>query len=243
MNSETPILRTDLRNYIPLIASGKVREIYELDKSTLLFVTTDRISVEAIVRGYITGSAWKEYSEKGTVHGMELAGPNGRKLVESERMEKPVYTPSTKAEVGANDENIHPDRAADIVGLKYAQRIEKLSLEIYEKAASYALTCGIIIADTKFEFGLDESTDEIVLIDEVLTPDSSRFWPASSYKVGGPQESFDKQYLRDWLTRNGLKGKEDVELPEDVVKKTGEKYREAYEKLAKRALDHTVNSE
>lgn len=315
MDLETPVLRTHLQNYLPLIASGKVREIYELDKSTLLFVTTDRISaydvvlkngvpskgsllsllsvhwfallqsmiptlhthfislslpptlqqslpphvvsqlqhrcmqvhrlkvfpIEAIVRGYITGSAWKEYTEKGTVHGMKLAGPNGRKLTESEKLEKPLYTPSTKAEAGGKDENIHPDHAAGIVGLKYGKRIEELSLEIYEKAAAYALTCGIIIADTKLEFGLDQTTDEVVLIDEVLTPDSSRFWPASLYKVGGPQESFDKQYLRDWLTRNGLKGRNDVEMPEDVVNKTGGKYKEAYERLAKRAWDHTLN--
>ncbi|MCJ1470846.1 Bifunctional purine biosynthetic protein ade1 [Pseudocyphellaria aurata] len=330
MDSEPPVLQTDLRNYLPLIASGKVREIYELDQSTLLFVTTDRVSaydvilkngipakgfllsllsvhwitllqtmiptlrthfislsipptlqqslpphllsqlehrcmqvhrfkvfpIEAIVRGYITGSAWKEYTEKNTVHGIQLSGPNGRKLIESERLVKPLYTPSTKAEAGAKDENIHPDSAADIVGVTYAKRIQELSLEIYEKAAAYALTCGIIIADTKFEFGLDDRTDEVVLIDEVLTPDSSRFWPACSYKVGGPQESFDKQYLRgllfsspilsvfvltlpDWLTNNGLKGKEGVELPEEVVKKTGEKYIEAYEKLSKRAWDHT----
>jgi phosphoribosylaminoimidazole-succinocarboxamide synthase len=142
-----------------------------------------------------------------------------------------IYTPSTKAEAGKNDENIHPSKAAEIVGEKYASRIEELALKLYTTARDYAYERGIIIADTKFEFGLDEETDEVVLVDEVLTPDSSRFWPRESYQVGRDQESFDKQYLRNWLTREGLKGKPGVEMPEEIVKETRAKYVEAFEKL------------
>lgn len=142
-----------------------------------------------------------------------------------------IYTPSTKAEAGQNDENIHPSQAAQIVGEKYASRIEKLALDIYSVARDYAYERGIIIADTKFEFGLDEETDEIVLVDEVLTPDSSRFWPKDKYEIGRDQESFDKQYLRNWLTREGLKGKAGAEMPREIVDETRAKYIEAYEKL------------
>ncbi|KAI9819220.1 MAG: Bifunctional purine biosynthetic protein ade1 [Pycnora praestabilis] len=184
--------------------------------------------IEAIVRGYITGSAWREYQNKGTVHGIEVR----QGLRESEAFPKgPIYTPSTKAEAGKNDENIHPDRAAEIVGEQYATRIQDMALSLYSMARSYAIERGIIIADTKFEFGLDTTTDEVVLVDEVLTPDSSRFWPASSYRIGEAQDSFDKQFLRNWLTAEGLKGKEDVEMPDEVVRKTAEKYREAFERL------------
>ena len=143
----------------------------------------------------------------------------------------PLYTPSTKAEAGSNDENIHPDQAADMIGRNYADCIKDLAINLYTKAREYALERGIIIADTKFEFGLDTETSEVILVDEVLTPDSSRFWPASSYKVGQGQESFDKQYLRDWLTSHELKGKPDVEMPEEIVENTADKYREAYERL------------
>ncbi|KAL9121530.1 MAG: hypothetical protein Q9187_001915 [Circinaria calcarea] len=184
--------------------------------------------IEAIVRGYITGSAWKEYQARGTVHGMKVQSG----LRESEEFPGgPLYTPSTKAEPGSNDENIHPDRAAEIIGRKYADCIRNLAINLYTKAREYALERGIIIADTKFEFGLDTETSEVILVDEVLTPDSSRFWPASSYKVGQGQESFDKQYLRDWLTSYDLKGKPDVEMPEEIVGNTANKYREAYERL------------
>lgn len=184
--------------------------------------------IEAIVRGYITGSAWKEYKKTGTVHTIPIdAG-----LQESQAFPQgAIYTPSTKAEAGQNDENISVEKAAEIVGEKYAQRIEELALQLYKAARDYALERGIIIADTKFEFGLDEETDEIVLVDEVLTPDSSRFWPKDKYEVGREQDSFDKQYLRDWLTKEGLKGKQGVRMPESVVQGTVEKYREAYEKL------------
>jgi len=184
--------------------------------------------IEAIVRGYITGSAWKEYKKTKTVHGISIA-PG---LQESEAFPQgAIYTPSTKAEAGQNDENIHPSQAAVIVGEKYAQRIEDLALKLYTTARDYAAERGIIIADTKFEFGLDEETDEVVLVDEVLTPDSSRFWPANQYHIGREQNSYDKQFLRDWLTREGLKGKQGVRMPEEIVLRTAEKYKEAFELL------------
>lgn len=193
--------------------------------------------VEAIVRGYITGSAWKEYQRAGTVHGMKIE-PG---LKEAQAFPQgAIYTPSTKAEAGQNDENIHPDEAAKIVGDKYAAKIEDLALKLYTAARNYAAERGIIIADTKFEFGLDEETDEVILVDEVLTPDSSRFWPADKYEIGRDQESFDKQYLRNWLVREGLKGKQGVSMPEDVVSGTAEKYREAFEKLTGRKWQEAI---
>ncbi|RMD42214.1 hypothetical protein DV735_g2902, partial [Chaetothyriales sp. CBS 134920] len=188
--------------------------------------------IEAIVRGYITGSAWSSYSRTGQVNGLKL--PEG--LQESQELPQPLYTPSTKAELGQHDENISVQQAAQIVGEKYAARIEQLAIQIYTVAKEYAKTKGIIIADTKFEFGLDEATDQVVLIDEVLTPDSSRFWPAAKYQVGRGQDSFDKQFLRDWLTRQGLKGKEGVEMPQDVVDETAKKYAEAFELLTGQSL-------
>lgn len=184
--------------------------------------------IEAIVRGYITGSAWKEYQEKGTVHGIKAPAD----LLEGAPFPGgPIYTPSTKADAGNHDVNIHPDEVASRIGDKYAKRIEELSLSLYRHAQEYALARGIIIADTKFEFGHDPVTDDVVLVDEVLTPDSSRFWPISSYKIGEAQESFDKQYLRDWLVNHNLRGVPDIELPDDVVIKTEGKYKEAFERL------------
>ena len=184
--------------------------------------------IEAIVRGYITGSAWKEYQRSGTVHKMPIAAG----LRESEAFPQgALYTPSTKAEAGQNDENISVSEAAEIVGAKYAQKIEDLAIKLYTVARDYAAERGIIIADSKFEFGLDEETDEVVLVDEVLTPDSSRFWPADKYEIGREQMSYDKQFLRDWLTSEGLKGRQGVIMPQEIVNKTAEKYREAFEKL------------
>jgi phosphoribosylaminoimidazole-succinocarboxamide synthase len=187
------------------------------------------LPIESIVRGYITGSAWSEYAKTGTMHGTKIQ----EGLRECERLPIPVWTPSTKAELGDKDENISPEKAAEIIGKEYADKIAELSLQIYQTARDYAAERGIIIADTKFEFALDESTTpaSIVLIDEVLTPDSSRFWDASKYEVGRSQGSLDKQYLRDWLTANGLKGKEDVAMPDDVVAQTRAGYVEAYERL------------
>ena len=193
--------------------------------------------IEAIVRGYVTGSAWKEYKRSTTVHGISV--PAG--LQECEAFPNgPIYTPSTKAEAGQNDENIHPSEAIALVGEKYAQRIEDLALSLYSAARDYAFERGIIIADTKFEFGLDEETDEVVLVDEVLTPDSSRFWPKDKYEVGRDQESYDKQFLRNWLTESGLKGKQSVKMPEDVVTGTAEKYKEAFEKLTGKNWEDAV---
>ena len=192
--------------------------------------------IEAIVRGYITGSAWSSYKKTGEVNGVKL--PAG--LQESQELPEPMYTPSTKADLGQHDENISIEEAAAIVGAKYANKIHQLAIQIYATAKEYAKTRGIIIADTKFEFGLDEETDEVVLIDEVLTPDSSRFWPAASYEIGKGQDSFDKQYLRDWLTKNGLKGKDDIEMPQNVVDGTAAKYAEAFGMITGQSLQDAL---
>ncbi|VVT53389.1 uncharacterized protein SAPINGB_P003549 [Magnusiomyces paraingens] len=190
------------------------------------------IPLEVIVRGYITGSAWSEYKKSGTVHGIKVA-PG---LQESEQFATPLYTPSTKAEQGEHDENIHPDRAVEILGgdKELAAAIEALAIKLYVTARDYAKTRGIIIADTKFEFGYIENEDgskTLVLVDEVLTPDSSRFWRADSYVIGQGQDSYDKQFLRNWLTDNNLKGKDGVTVPEDIVENTRKKYIEAYESI------------
>ena len=155
--------------------------------------------LESIVRGYITGSGWAEYKRSGTVHGISMPS----NLQESQKLETPLWTPSTKAELGDKDENITPDAARKLVGEKHAARIEELSLQIYTAARDYAAERGIIIADTKFEFGLDEESGEVVLCDEVLTPDSSRFWPMSKYEVGRGQDSFDKVGLIYCDSRDG----------------------------------------
>lgn len=294
------IAQTNLDGILPLIARGKVRDIYEVDAQTLLFVATDRISaydvimdntipdkgilltklsifwfdflskdvrnhlieiptgktifdflpkelsepkykvqlegrsllvqkhklipLEVIVRGYITGSAWKEYSKTGTVHSL----PQPKGLVESQEFPTPIFTPSTKAEQGEHDENISPEQAADLIGKDLADRVAKLAITLYVKCKEYAKTKGIIIADTKFEFGIDEKTNEIILVDEVLTPDSSRFWNSAQYEIGKSQESYDKQFLRDWLTANKLAGVNGVKMSEDIIKRTRAKYHEAY---------------
>ncbi|KAI8149064.1 phosphoribosylaminoimidazole-succinocarboxamide synthase [Fennellomyces sp. T-0311] len=288
LNSDCPDLK--------LIARGKVRDLYEVDEKSLLFVATDRISafdvimknaiagkgkvltqvslfwfdllkdvipnhlitddfdkmpanvqkyrdqldgrsilvkkmrvlpVEAIVRGYITGSGWAEYKKKGTVCDIEL--PKG--LVESQKLPTVLFTPSTKAEIGDHDENIHPSKVAEIVGSQeLADQMAKTAIELYTKASEYAAKKGIIIADTKFEFGLDENNN-LTLVDEVLTPDSSRFWPADKYEAGRGQESFDKQILRNYLESIGFDKKTSIELPADVVSNTLDKYKEAYHML------------
>ena len=180
--------------------------------------------VECIVRGYLAGSGWKEYREKGTVCGQSL--PEG--LVESSRLHQPIFTPSTKAAIGDHDENITFERMVEIVGAGHAERLRDASLALYSAARDHAASRGIIIADTKFEFGLVDG--EVTLIDEVLTPDSSRFWPADEYAPGGPQPSFDKQFVRDWLEASGWdKNPPAPELPEDILAVTAEKYIEAYE--------------
>lgn len=187
------------------------------------------LPIESIVRGYITGSGWSEYIKSGTVNGIKL--PAG--LVEGQKLPTPLWTPSTKAELGGKDENISPEKAREVIGnAEIAAKVEELSLAIYSAAAARAEDVGIILADTKFEFGFTEK-DEVVLVDEVLTPDSSRFWPKETWEqnLGKAQPSFDKQFLRDWLTSKGLKGKEGVEVPEEIVEKTADKYKEAYEKI------------
>jgi len=301
-----PVLTSIELTSLPKLASGKVRDLYQIDDKTLLFVTTDRISaydvimangvplkgalltqisahwfgvlaervpglkthfltldppaalseaertlvagrsmqvrrlkvfpVEAIVRGYITGSAWKEYEQHGTVHG--LPQPPG--LQQCSPFPRPIYTPSTKAELGQHDENISPAQAAAIVGERYAARIEELALRVYEAGAAYARERGIIIADTKFEFALDEETDDVVLVDEVLTPDSSRFWPADNYLVGRDQDSFDKQFLRNWLTEKGLKGKDGVEMPAEIADATAARYQDAFRRLTGKTLSDAL---
>ena len=185
------------------------------------------LPVEAIVRGYIIGSGWKDYQSSGSVCGIEL--PAG--LQQAEKLPLAIYTPSTKAEVGEHDENIDFDMTVDLLGQAMAEKVRDVSLRIYTEAAEYALDRGIIIADTKFEFGTDED-GKLVLIDEVLTPDSSRFWPADTYQTGVSPQSFDKQYVRDYLeTLDWNKKAPGPELPEEVINNTAAKYREAQDRL------------
>ncbi|KAK4691928.1 phosphoribosylaminoimidazole-succinocarboxamide synthase, partial [Lecanoromycetidae sp. Uapishka_2] len=291
------------------VASGKVRELYKINESTLLMVVTDRVSafdeilssgipdrgailcqmssywfdllgaqipnfkhhvlslkppsgsqivspsqraalrgrcmqiralkvfpIEVIVRGYLTGSAWVEYEKSSTVHG--IPQPAGLQRCQA-FPGGPIYTPSTKAPQGSSDENISPEEARKIVGEKWAGKIESLALSIYKTAHSVALERGIIIADTKMEFGLDEENDEIVVVDELLTPDSSRFWPAP-VRLGEEQPSFDKQHIRDYLKAHGLGGKPGVKLPEHIVLKTQNAYREAFERLTGQTLEEAM---
>jgi len=288
--------KTDIKEF-PLLNRGKVRDIYDIDDSTLLIVTTDRMSafdvimnepvpykgvilnqitlfwmkkfahlvknhliesdvdkfpaalapyreelegrsvlvkkakplpVECIVRGYITGSGWKDYKATGSVCGYKL--PEG--LLESARLEQPLFTPSTKAELGEHDENISTARAAEILGKDIADQIENIALALFKEGRAWAESRGIIIADTKFEFGLDENGN-VVLGDEMLTPDSSRFWPLEGYEAGHGQPSFDKQFVRNWLKANP---DSNYDLPQDVIDKTIAKYEEAYELLTGKKL-------
>ena len=186
--------------------------------------------VECIVRGYITGSAMKEYLKTGKVCGITL--PSG--LKEADKLPEPIFTPSTKAEIGEHDINITFEEMCKIVGKETAEILKELSLKIYKKAAEYAESKGIIIADTKFEFGILDG--KIILIDEVLTPDSSRFWPKDEYEPGKPQKSFDKQFIRDWLKANWKKGETPPPIPPEIVKKTKEKYLEALYRLTGKTL-------
>jgi phosphoribosylaminoimidazole-succinocarboxamide synthase len=184
--------------------------------------------VECVVRGYLTGSGWKEYKESGAVCGIELP-PN---LLESDKLPEPIFTPATKAEIGDHDENVDFARAAEIVGDQaLLEELRRVSIEVYERGAEQAAKHGIILADTKFEFGKDAGA-EVVLGDEVMTPDSSRFWPADRWQPGKTPPSFDKQYVRDWATAQGWdKLPPAPELPPDVVEQTRAKYVEAYERI------------
>jgi phosphoribosylaminoimidazole-succinocarboxamide synthase len=272
------------------VASGKVRELYELDDNRLLLVASDRIStfdvvlptpipdkgrvltglsafwfartgaivpnhflgvrpdgrstearrlrmlpIECVVRGYLAGSGWKDYQASGSTSGHAL--PAG--LRESERLPEPIFTPATKAQTG-HDENIDRSQAAELVGAELLERVERTAIALYEFAAEHARERGIVIADTKFEFGLDDAGD-LVLGDEALTPDSSRFWPADEYRPGGPQPSFDKQYVRDYCEGLGWdKTPPGPELPDEVVAGTRARYVEAFERLTGRSFDDYV---
>lgn len=306
------VLTIDIKS-LPKVASGKVRDLYDLSPDTMLFVSSDRTSaydvimdngvpgrgtiltlisafwfrllttkiptlqthfltlhppagailtpdelalirgrsmqvrklkifpVEAIVRGYLAGSAWAEYAVQGTVHGLPM--PAGLKQC-ARLPQGAIYTPSTKAEYGAHDENISPAKAAEIIGNPaHAARIEELALAVFEAGAAHARERGILIADTKFEFGLDEETGEVVLVDECLTPDSSRMWPADKYEEGRDQESFDKQIIRNWLTKEGLKGKQGVSLPEEVRQATLGRYKDVFQRLTGKTLEETLADE
>ena len=292
-NSDT-LYRSDIKS-LPLIANGKVRDIYSIDDKYMLIVTTDRLSafdvilpdpipgkgriltevsnfwferceniipnhltdiavrdvikendqieileprsivvrklkalpVEAVIRGYLIGSGWKDYQASGSVCGINL--PAG--LQQAEKLPEAIFTPATKADVGEHDENIDFKKTVELLGQDLAEQVRDVSLKIYTQAAQYALERNIIIADTKFEFGVDEN-NKLVLIDEVLTPDSSRFWPMESYKIGTSPPSFDKQYIRDYLeTLDWDKTAPGPSLPEDVIKNTAAKYEEARDKL------------
>ncbi|KIJ66309.1 hypothetical protein HYDPIDRAFT_86544 [Hydnomerulius pinastri MD-312] len=212
----------------------------QLEGRTMLVKKAKVIPIEFIVRGYLTGSAWAEYRKSTTVHGIHLK--EGMK--ESQKLDEPLVTPSTKAEQGAHDENISPEKAAQLIGTELYERAEKISLDLYKKAAGHAIDRGLILADTKFEFGLIPSasgdSEDLILVDEVLTPDSSRYWPSAGYSPGGPQQSFDKQYVRDHLTHVGYrKGYESGPngngegwgISEEVIQNTQEKYRTAEQML------------
>jgi len=191
----------------------------------------DVLPIECIVRGYLAGSGWKDYQKTGQVCGIPLP----KDMKEAEKLPNPIFTPSTKAAKGAHDENISFDEMMEKVGREVAERVKEISLEIYLKAADYAREHGIILADTKFEFGL--ARGRLMLVDEVLTPDSSRFWPADRYQVGCSPESFDKQYLRDYLIQSGWKTSDPApELPPDVVANTRSRYLEALERLTGKGL-------
>ena len=205
------------------------------DGNSMMCKKLEMLPIECIVRGYITGSGWASYKENGTVCGIKL--PEG--LVESDKLPEPIYTPSTKADLGDHDENISFEQSVDVLekiypgkGLDYATQIKDCTIALYKKCAEYALSKGIIIADTKFEFGLDEN-GKVVLGDEMLTPDSSRFWPADGYEPGHGQPSFDKQFARDWLTSNPGN---DWTLPKEIVDKTISKYLQAYKMLTGKDL-------
>lgn len=199
-----------------------------LEGRTMLVRKAKPLPVECIVRGYISGSGWKEYKQSGTVCGIPL--PSG--LLESSRLEKPLFTPSTKAEIGEHDENISLDKMQRIIGPELSEKLNNISISVYNRAAELALAKGMIIADTKFEFGIDKE-GRLILIDEALTPDSSRFWPLDKYEPGRGQESYDKQLVRDYLISINWESLPDVPvLPEDIIRKTSEIYMKAYKSFA-----------
>ncbi|MCW8934883.1 MAG: phosphoribosylaminoimidazolesuccinocarboxamide synthase [Gammaproteobacteria bacterium] len=205
------------------------REREAVARHSMVVKKLKALPVEAIVRGYIIGSGWKDYQSTGAICGIEL--PAGLQM--ADKLPEPIYTPSSKADVGDHDENINYAATEKLLGAEMAQQVKEVSLKLYKAAAEYALQRGIIIADTKFEFGVDKN-NQLVLIDEVLTPDSSRFWPADQYKPGSSPMSFDKQFLRDYLeTLDWNKTAPGPELPDEIVNQTAKKYREALTRLTK----------
>jgi len=224
---ESHLISTDLADF------PKQAQVSEIEGRSMLVRKVEMLPIECIVRGYITGSAWKEYKKHGTMHGMKLP----ENLLESEKLPEPVFTPSTKAEDGLHDENISFAEAAEIVGDDIAEMTREKALELYTRGSEYALGRGIIIADTKFEMGFVEGT--LVVADEILTPDSSRFWPLDDWKPGTTPPSFDKQPVRDFL--DGLewdKSPPPPELPQDVITASSQRYREGYELISNKNLDH-----
>jgi phosphoribosylaminoimidazole-succinocarboxamide synthase len=220
------VVTADLRKYPSRLAMLNTF----LDGRSMIVKKAKMVEVECVARGYLSGSAWKEYQALGAVCGIKL--PLG--LRESERLPEPIFTPATKAQTG-HDENVSFKQIASQIGTDLATRLRDLTLTIYSRAAAYAGERGLILADTKFEFGF--IGDELVLADEALTPDSSRYWPADGYAPGGPQPSFDKQYVRDYLeTLNWNKRPPAPKLPAEVIGKTSEKYQEAYRRLTGKAL-------
>jgi len=212
------IIATDVNEF-----PKECREYAEdLKGRSMLVKKAEVIPIECIVRGYISGSGWNDYKKTGKISGIEL--PAG--LVESEKLPEPIFTPSTKAEIGLHDENISFSEAEKIIDKSKLDRIKEATLAIYKKASEFALTKGIIIADTKMEFGVYK--DQVIIVDELLTPDSSRFWPLATYKKGGAQESYDKQFVRDYLLSIQFnKQPPPPQLPEDIIQKTGKKYLDA----------------
>jgi phosphoribosylaminoimidazole-succinocarboxamide synthase len=229
-------LQNAVPNHLTGIAPASVvsdpAEKAQLANRSVVVKKLKALPIEAIVRGYLVGSGWKEYKAKGTVCDIPL--PAG--LQEASKLPAPLFTPSSKAAVGEHDENISLAQCAELIGADMAEQVAKTAIALYTQAAEYALTRGIIIADTKFEFGLDEN-GVLHVMDEVLTPDSSRFWPAESYVVGKNPPSYDKQYVRDWLEASGWdKTPPAPALPADVASKTSEKYMEAFERLTGQPL-------
>lgn len=233
------LTRDIVPNHMISVDNNDMPEFFKQKKyvgSSMICKKLKMLPVECIVRGYITGSGWASYRKDGTVCGIKL--PDG--LRESEKLPEPIYTPSTKGEIGEHDENISFDESIDVIekefpgkGVEYASKLRDYTIELYEKCAEYARRRGIIIADTKFEFGLDENGN-VILGDEMLTPDSSRFWPLEGYEPGKSQPSYDKQFVRDWLKENPDSG---YVLPNRVIEKTIDKYKEAYELLTGEALN------
>jgi len=219
------LLDDDLAEVLP-----DANERAQVEGRAVIARRLETLPVEAIVRGYLIGSGWKDYQRTGTIGGLPL--PEGLQL--ADRLPQPVFTPSTKAEAGGHDVNIGFDDVVERIGEELASRVRSISLRLYGEAAEYAASRGIIIADTKFEFGLDE-TGELVLIDEILTPDSSRFWPADGWQPGENPPSFDKQYIRDWLENlDWDKKPPGPEIPDDVVQESVNRYREAVTRLTRR---------